>query len=184
MGTGNLAPDHPDLGAADLLLALVDVGNLLAEVEATFVLARSVLAAFLRSRNVLGSLSVVDTLDLDQAGAGRLVVSATLVAQVTSPDVAWLAPSFKCHRFVRALMMRRRRCCPIESPIASRSSYVGPILVSGIGNRSGVDSLDVYCRHESQWLFSRSKDRHCDCGPAAPGIARRKLFGRAKVVSR
>ena len=91
MGTGNLAPDHPDLGAADLLLALVDVGNLLAEVEATFVLARSVLAAFLRSRNVLGSLSVVDTLDLDQAGAGRLVVSATLVAQVTSPDVARLA---------------------------------------------------------------------------------------------
>lgn len=34
VGTGDLAPDHADLGAADLLLGLVDVGNLLAEVEA------------------------------------------------------------------------------------------------------------------------------------------------------
>lgn len=44
VGAGNLAPDHPDLGAADLLLALVDVGDLLAEVEATSTLARSALA--------------------------------------------------------------------------------------------------------------------------------------------
>jgi hypothetical protein len=34
--TGNLAPDDADLGTADLLLALVDVGNLLSEVEAIF----------------------------------------------------------------------------------------------------------------------------------------------------
>ena len=103
MGTGNLAPDHPDLGAADLLLALVDVGNLLAEVEATAnVSSIGIRGRFLPSRDVLGSLSVIDTLDLDQAGAGRLVVSATLVAQVTSPDVAWLALSSRCHRFVRA----------------------------------------------------------------------------------
>ena len=30
----DLAPDHADLGAADLLLALVDKGDLLAKVEA------------------------------------------------------------------------------------------------------------------------------------------------------
>ncbi len=38
MGSGNLAPDHADLGAADLLLATVDEGDLLAEVEAVFAL--------------------------------------------------------------------------------------------------------------------------------------------------
>jgi hypothetical protein len=32
--SGNLAPDHADLGAADLLLASVDVGDLLASIEA------------------------------------------------------------------------------------------------------------------------------------------------------
>lgn len=31
---GDLAPDHTDLGATDLLLSPVDIGNLLAEVEA------------------------------------------------------------------------------------------------------------------------------------------------------
>lgn len=34
MGPGDLAPDHPDLGAADLLLSPVDIGDLLAKVEA------------------------------------------------------------------------------------------------------------------------------------------------------
>lgn len=34
MWSGNLAPDHADLGAADLLLASVDVGDLLASIEA------------------------------------------------------------------------------------------------------------------------------------------------------
>lgn len=38
MRSGNLAPDHADLGAADLLLATVDEGDLLAEVEAVFAL--------------------------------------------------------------------------------------------------------------------------------------------------
>lgn len=33
---GNLAPDHADLGAADLLLAAVDIGDALAKVEAVF----------------------------------------------------------------------------------------------------------------------------------------------------
>lgn len=35
MRSGNLAPDHSDLGTPDLLLAPVDVGNLLAKIEAT-----------------------------------------------------------------------------------------------------------------------------------------------------
>lgn len=39
MRAGDLAPDHADLGAADLLLSPVDVGDLLAEVEAVPVLA-------------------------------------------------------------------------------------------------------------------------------------------------
>lgn len=34
MRPGDLAPDHADLGSADLLLALVDERDLLAEVEA------------------------------------------------------------------------------------------------------------------------------------------------------
>lgn len=36
MGAGDLAPDHSDLGTADLLLSLVDVGDLLAEIEAAW----------------------------------------------------------------------------------------------------------------------------------------------------
>lgn len=34
MGAGDLAPDHADLGAADLAGCAVDVGDLLAKVEA------------------------------------------------------------------------------------------------------------------------------------------------------
>ena len=37
VGSGDLAPDHSDLGAADLLLRLVDVRDLLAKVEAVCV---------------------------------------------------------------------------------------------------------------------------------------------------
>jgi len=48
--SGNLAPDHADLGAANLLLAPVNIGDLLAEVE-------------------VGGICVINTLDLDQAGA-------------------------------------------------------------------------------------------------------------------
>jgi hypothetical protein len=39
---GDLAPDHADLGAADLLLAPVDIGDLLAEVEAIFLCQQAV----------------------------------------------------------------------------------------------------------------------------------------------
>ena len=41
MRAGDLAPDDPDLGTADLLLALVNVGNLLAEVEAVVMTCQS-----------------------------------------------------------------------------------------------------------------------------------------------
>lgn len=47
MRTGDLAPDHPDVGAADLALGPVDKSDLLALVE-------------------VGGLGVVNTLDLDQ----------------------------------------------------------------------------------------------------------------------
>lgn len=45
---GDLAPDHPNVGAADLTLSTVNESDLLAEVE-------------------LGGLSVINTLNLDQA---------------------------------------------------------------------------------------------------------------------
>lgn len=66
--TGDLAPDHSDLAATDLLLGLVDVGDLLAKVE-------------------VGSVGVIDTLDLDQAGLGVSRVAATLVGKVATLDV-------------------------------------------------------------------------------------------------
>lgn len=61
MRPGDLAPDHADLGSSDLLLALVDICDLLAKVE-------------------VGGVGVVNTLDLDQARLGVGGVSATLVA--------------------------------------------------------------------------------------------------------
>jgi len=64
--SGDLAPDHADLGAADLLLAPVDESNLLAEIE-------------------VGGVGVINTLNLDQAGSRAGGVTRALVAQVTSP---------------------------------------------------------------------------------------------------
>jgi hypothetical protein len=63
---GDLAPDDTDLGAADLLLATVDVGNALAVVEG-------------------GGLGVVDTLDLDERGVGPDVVLRALERDVLAP---------------------------------------------------------------------------------------------------
>jgi hypothetical protein len=68
MWPGDLAPDHADLGATDLLLGAVDVGDLLALVEAS-------------------GVGVVDALNLDERGAGLGGVTRALVAQVTSLDV-------------------------------------------------------------------------------------------------
>jgi len=68
MWPGDLAPDDADLGSTDLLLAAVDKGDLLAQVE-------------------VGSRGVINTLDLDQAGARAGDMARALVAQVTSLDV-------------------------------------------------------------------------------------------------
>lgn len=68
VGTGDLAPDDADPGAADLLLGLVDVGDLLAEVEV---------------RSVRG----VNALDLDEAVRGVRDVAGACVGQVTSLHV-------------------------------------------------------------------------------------------------
>lgn len=68
MRPGDLAPDHADLGATNLLLAAVDIGDALAEVE-------------------VGSSSVINALDLDQAGLGVGGVTATLIAQVATLDI-------------------------------------------------------------------------------------------------
>ena len=68
MWSGDLAPDHPDLGSPNLLGCLVDVRDLLAEVE-------------------VRSGGVVDALNLDEAGRGVVGVSAALIAQVATLDV-------------------------------------------------------------------------------------------------
>lgn len=65
---GDLAPDDANLGAADLLAATVDEGDLLAEVE-------------------VGGVNAVNTLDLDQTGGGVVGPLGALVAQVASLDV-------------------------------------------------------------------------------------------------
>lgn len=88
MRAGDLAPDHSDLGTADLLLSLVDVGDLLAEIEAVWLSepgTHTQTSPKSCSDDVRGSVGVVDTLDLDQAGAGVGDMSATLVGQVATP---------------------------------------------------------------------------------------------------
>lgn len=87
MRSGDLAPDNTDLGSTDLLLATVDVGDLLAQVEAISLVnipsSRSVPTMY----DVLGGLGVIDTLDLDQAGPGVGVAATTLIAQVATPNL-------------------------------------------------------------------------------------------------
>lgn len=72
MRASDLAPDNPNLSAADLLLTLVDVCDALAKVEAFKTL--DFFFSYERfvdiSRNLLGGLGVIDTLDLDQARLG------------------------------------------------------------------------------------------------------------------
>lgn len=90
VGAGDLAPDDAELGSANLLLGLVDVGDLLAKVEAvSSVSAGSRVDA--RQRDILGSVGVVNTLDLDQAGLGVRRVAVTLVGKVTTPVVPSLS---------------------------------------------------------------------------------------------
>lgn len=77
MRAGDLAPDDADLGAADLLLATVDVGNALAVVEG-------------------GSLGVVDALDLDERGVLPQGVLGALERDVLAPVVREEPPVSIC----------------------------------------------------------------------------------------
>lgn len=111
---GNLAPDDAELGAANLLLGLVDVGDLLAEVE-------------------VGSVGVVNTLNLDQTGLGVRCVAVTLVGKVTTPVIPSLsAPlsSIKCEPF------------PIRCASWFRSSGSSPHnVVPVVAQRSSISRL-------------------------------------------
>jgi len=97
----HLAPDDPDLGAAHLLLAPIDIRNPLAGIEAVFRVNPRPSHVVSGSRNVLGSSGVIDALDLDQAGLGVGVVAATLVTQVATPMLSLpsVSRSFKASKF-------------------------------------------------------------------------------------
>lgn len=84
---GDLAPDHADLGAANLLLSLVDERDLLAEVEAVDRSSESGPYYQHKLGNLLGSVGAVDTLDLDQARGRVGNVTGTLVGKVATPVV-------------------------------------------------------------------------------------------------
>lgn len=94
MWSGDLAPDNADLGSTDLLLAPVDVGDLLAQVEAIALVNIPSLHTVPMIHDVLGSLGVINTLDLDQAGTGMGVAATTLIAQVATPNVFKTPVSF------------------------------------------------------------------------------------------
>lgn len=86
MRSGDLAPDHADLGSTDLLLATVDICDLLAKVEAVSLVNIPSLYNLQMAYHVLGSLGVINTLDLDQTGPGVGVAATTLIAQVATPN--------------------------------------------------------------------------------------------------
>lgn len=67
MWPSDLAPDYPDVRAANLTLRPVNESNLLAQVEAATVLADPFRIQTDVWRYSLRRVSVVDTLDLDQA---------------------------------------------------------------------------------------------------------------------
>lgn len=85
MRPGDLAPDHANLGSADLLLSLVDIRDLLAEVEAIVNASASEHISLRSFVHVLSRVGVVDALDLDQTRLGVGGVSVPLVAEVTTP---------------------------------------------------------------------------------------------------
>ncbi len=121
MWPGDLAPDHSDLGSALLLLCLVDIGNLLAEIEAASLLVH-VTCPWGRT-NVLRTSGVINALDLDQTRLRVGCPSATLVAQVAAPGYIAVSqaytqslrrPVFEVEQYVSRPF--RRKCHSI-SPI-------------------------------------------------------------------
>jgi hypothetical protein len=129
---GDLAPDDADLGAADLLLATVDVGNALAVVEG-------------------GSLGVVDALDLDERGVGPDRVLRALERDVLAPVGQ--------HVSMRSLPIRSL-LCPLlfrSAPSSCCWVVVCPyfmIRYSSSGWYFGADVLDV----ETVTLLGRHLD--------------------------
>jgi hypothetical protein len=118
---GDLAPDDTDLGAADLGLATVDVGNALAVVEG-------------------GGLGVVNALDLDERGVGPDRVLRALERDVLAPvgrpvSLCVLSSSRPCHARVRrgAMSCRIAVGCFLQFVIRSSSS----------DGYFGADVLDV-----------------------------------------
>lgn len=86
VGTCDLAPDHPDLGTALLLVSAVDVRDLLPEVEPEHLvsIASSLFATHHRGHLPRG-LRVIDALNLDEARLGVGDVLATGVAHMATP---------------------------------------------------------------------------------------------------
>lgn len=95
MRAGDLAPDHSNLGSANFLLSLVDVRNLLAEVEAVQSSDTAVQDDIVGG-DLLGSIGVINTLDLDQAGLGVGGAAATLVGEVATPEFNLRQSRFLC----------------------------------------------------------------------------------------
>jgi hypothetical protein len=108
---GDLAPDDTDLGATNLLLATVDVGNALAVVEG-------------------GGLGVVDTLDLDKRGVGPDVVLRALERDVLAPVGQ--------HVSIRALLIPRLPL-PCGAPMSCRMVVeFRYFVISDIPPRMGI----------------------------------------------
>lgn len=107
-------------------------------------------------KNVLGSLGIIDTLNLDEAGGGVGGVTRALVAQVTSPNSSMLAIRFP--RFTSS----RRGGFGWDSSASGDDEKLTRVLAVGYseaGWRCGIYSLDVnYGRHVSELSL-----RECPC---------------------
>lgn len=145
MWSGDLAPDHADLGAADLLLAPVDESNLLAEIEAIMTVSIQTDWEHSSHVDILGGVGVINTLNLDQAGSRAGGVTRALVAQVTSPKpISSVQNSHRslcsCRGFAEYRYRKSEECTLVWA--STSSSYrMGDRLA---GRR--VYSLDVYYR--------------------------------------
>lgn len=155
MRAGDLAPDDADLGTADLLLAPVDESNLLSEVEAIErcqYLDRHVKEKkpFLCGVDILGGVGVINTLDLDQAGARAGGVTRALVAQVTSPKPSSSVQN--SYRIVVSLRAVASRKFDIENwsvRLPMQNTQHIPYRVRrrlGAFRKKACYSLDVYYR--------------------------------------
>jgi hypothetical protein len=124
--SGDLAPDHADLGTADLLLAPVDESNLLAEIEAIMNVSIQTDWEHSSHVDVLGGVGVINTLNLDQAGSRAGGVTRALVAQVTSPKPSSSVQS-SIARCVRALASRNIDIENLKSAHLSRQVQLSHI---------------------------------------------------------